>query len=358
MVMLTRDPSRNLLPFGALLAVFVILAVGGLAYVISLCRMPGESFVGTLPPLSVEQYQVKERLRSHVDFLCNVAGRRDYTNPAGLEKSADMIFSEFSRLGYSVRKERVPSPDLLSGTPAGEMEFWNIVAEKSGTTRPEEVLVIGAHYDTCAGTGTVGADDNASGVAGLLELARLFSSFQTARTVRFVALVNEEPPFFKTDYMGSRVHARQSVERGDKIVGMLCLEMIGYYSSEPKSQKYPFPLEKVLSKVYPSTGNFVAFVSDISSRQLLSRSLLAFRENAQFPSEGVFLPGWVQGIDWSDHASFWKHGIPAVMITDTAIYRNHFYHTPMDTPDSLDYESMARVVDGLQKVCLLLLAPE
>jgi len=154
--------------------------------------------------------------------------------------------------------------------------------------------------------------------------------------------------------MGSRVHARESAERGDKIVGMLCLEMIGYYSSELGSQQYPFPLEKVLSKVYPSTGNFVAFVSDVSSRKLLSRSLLVFRESAKFPSEGVFLPRWIQGIDWSDHASFWKYGIPAVMITDTAIYRNHFYHTPMDTPDSLDYESMARVVGGLEEVCLRL----
>jgi Zn-dependent M28 family amino/carboxypeptidase len=161
--------------------------------------------------------------------------------------------------------------------------------------------------------------------------------------VRFVAFVNEEPPFYRSEQMGSRVYARRSRERRDHIVAMLSLETIGYYSDEPGSQLYPFPLRFF----YPSTGNFLAFVANLGSRGLLREALASFRRNAQFPSEGVAAPAFIPGVDWSDHWSFWQESYPALMVTDTAPYRYPHYHTLQDTPDKLDYERLARVVMGL-----------
>ncbi len=201
--------------------------------------------------------------------------------------------------------------------------------------------MIGAHYDSVAGA--VGANDNGSGVAATLELARLMKDAKPSRTVRFVAFVNEEPPFYRSDQMGSGVYARRSRERKDNIVAMLSLETIGYYSDEPGSQRYPFPL----NFFYPSTGNFIAFVSNLGSRPLLHASIAAFRRHAGFPSDGVAAPAFIPGIDWSDHRSFWQEGYPALMVTDTAPYRYPHYHTPQDTPDKVDYERLARVITGL-----------
>ena len=161
--------------------------------------------------------------------------------------------------------------------------------------------------------------------------------------MRFVAFVNEEPPFYRSEQMGSRVYARRSRERRDHIVAMLSLETIGYYSDEPGSQLYPFPLRFF----YPSTGNFLAFVANLGSRKLLREALASFRRNAQFPSEGVAAPAFIPGVDWSDHWSFWQESYPALMVTDTALYRYPHYHTLQDTPDKVDYERLARVVKGL-----------
>jgi Zn-dependent M28 family amino/carboxypeptidase len=218
----------------------------------------------------------------------------------------------------------------------------NSEGDGKGTALVAEVIVVGAHGDSV--DGAVGANDNGSGVAAVLELARLFREAKPARTLRLVAFVNEEPPFFKTEQMGSRVYARRSKARGENVVAMFSLETIGYYSDRPGSQRYPFPL----GFFYPSTGNFIAFVSNLSSRALLHEVLASFRRHAEFPSESVAAPAFIPGVDWSDHWSFWKEGYPALMVTDTAPYRYPYYHTVQDTPDKVDYERAARVATGLQ----------
>ena len=216
--------------------------------------------------------------------------------------------------------------------------------EISGTASPGDIVIIGAHYDTVPGC--AGANDNTTGVAAVLELARLLSTRITDRTVRLVAFVNEEPPFFRTDLMGSRVYARRCRERDDNVVAMLSLETIGFYADEPGSQKYPFPF----SFFYPDTGNFVGFVGNLGSRSLTRRAIRAFRESTQLPSEGLAAPAWIPGIGWSDQWSFWQEGYPGVMITDTAPFRYPYYHTPQDTPDRIDYDRFARVVMGVSRV--------
>jgi hypothetical protein len=220
----------------------------------------------------------------------------------------------------------------------------NLDVEIPGETQPKEIVVIGAHYDTVYGTG--GANDNTSGVAAMLALARRFSGRTLDRTLRFVAFVNEEPPFFQTDQMGSRVYARWRRQRGDNVVAMLSLETIGYYDDASRSQKYPMPF----GLFYPSEGNFIGIVGSIGSRALVRRIVGTFREHEPFPCEGGALPAAVPGVGFSDHWSFWQEGYPAAMVTDTAMYRYPYYHHSGDTIDKVDFDGMARVVRGLEKV--------
>ncbi|MFT7461176.1 MAG: Zn-dependent M28 family amino/carboxypeptidase, partial [Planctomycetota bacterium] len=209
--------------------------------------------------------------------------------------------------------------------------------------------VVGAHYDTVLLS--PGADDNASGVSALLEIARGLHGERLSKTVRFVAFANEEWPFFGREKMGSYVNAEHSRDRNERISGMISLEMLGYYSKESYSQAYPRPL----NHFYPHQANFIAFVSNISSRKLLHETIGEFRRVSQFPSEGLIAPQFlVPDIKRSDHSSFWSYGYPAVMVTDTSNYRNRNYHTLRDRPDTLDYDSMARVVAGLQKTIMSL----
>ena len=191
-----------------------------------------------------------------------------------------------------------------------------------------------------------GANDNGSGPAALLELARAFAGARPARTLRFVAFVNEEPPHFQTDAMGSLVYARGCRERGERVVAMLSLETIGYYTDAPGSQNYPFPL----GLFYPSEGNFLGFVGNTASEQLVFDAIGSFRRHTRVPSEGGVLDERLPGIGWSDHWSFWQMGYPAIEITDTAPFRYAHYHEATDTPDKLDYDGFARVVVGLERV--------
>jgi hypothetical protein len=220
---------------------------------------------------------------------------------------------------------------------------YNLEIEFSGGPRRDEIVIVGGHYD--AVLGSPGANDNATGTAAVLELARLLAGQQLARTVRFVAFVNEEAPFFQTDAMGSWVYARRSRTRGEQVVAMLAIETIGFYSDVAGSQHYPCRLACSIL-----TGNFIGFVGNIASRALVHRSLAAFRQHTPFPSEGVAAPGWMSGIGWSDHWAFWQEGYPGVMVTDTALFRYAPYHTREDTPDQINYERMARVVAGLARV--------
>ncbi|MBC8870168.1 MAG: M28 family peptidase [Planctomycetes bacterium] len=298
-------------------------------------KMPGKSYHGELPELTAEEMALAKTLRNDVLWLATEIGERNVHKYENLVKAARYIEQSFANCGYTVER---------NAYQVRGRECWNVIAERKGQTRPNEIVVVGAHYDSV--TGSPGANDNVSGVAGVLALARSFSRKPTARTLRLVAFTNEEPPYFQTDLMGSRVYAQHCKKAGDNIVGMLCLETIGYFSDEEDSQKYPLPF----SLYYPSTGNFIAFVANADSASLVKNVAESFRRHAKFPSEGCALPERVTGVGWSDHWSFWQEGYQALMVTDTAPFRYPYYHRKEDTPDKLDYERMARVVSGMQHV--------
>lgn len=299
-------------------------------------RMPGDSFSGPLPELTAGEKVLAENLSSHIITLAGQIGERNAMRYENLQRSAKYIEEQFLANGFEVKSV----PYQISGNP-----FRNIEAEIRGYGESPEVIVFGAHYDSLSGT--VGANDNASGVAALLELARMCKSEEYQKTIRFVAFVNEEPPYFKTPQMGSLVYAQQARERGEKIAGMISLETVGYYTDEPSSQKFPLPW---LRYFYPRQGNFVAFVGSYKHAALLKKSLGAFRENAVLPSEGLLAPEWLLGVDWSDHWSFWKVGYPAMMVTDTALFRYPYYHTVHDTPEKINYPALSRLTAELKTV--------
>lgn len=274
-------------------------------------------------------------LRAHVQALAGEIGERNVWRPRALRAAEDYLRRQWQAQGYAVTAHEV----------AFEHERWaNLEVSRPGRRAPGEIVIVGAHYDSVSGS--PGANDNGSGVAALLELARRFAARDTGRTVRFVAFVNEEPPFFRTGDMGSRHYARAARAGSEDIRAMLALETIGYYDDAPGSQHYP-PL---FSLFFPDRGNFLGLVSNFGSRALLKRAVAAFRAASDFPIEHVATFGWVPGVDWSDHASFWDEGYPAIMITDTALYRYPYYHSGRDTPDKLDYARLARVTEGLVAV--------
>jgi Zn-dependent M28 family amino/carboxypeptidase len=299
--------------------------------------IPGHSYRGELPSLTDTEHASSGRMRHDVTYLAETIGERNTCHPAELAKAEKSISDRFSKLGYSTRIETYL---------VGSVKVSNVEATLTGQSKLHEIIVIGAHYDSARET--PGADDNASGVAVLLEIARHFKDLRPKRTIRFVAFVNEEPPYFQTDHMGSHVYARGCKRRHEKIVGMLCLESLGYYSTKAVSQIYPPPLEKL----YPDTGDYVAFCGDVASYPLLCRCIKHFRTTTQFPSEGLVAPDKLFSVGWSDHWAFWQAGYPAIMITDTAFLRNPHYHLPSDIPETLDYGRMARVTEGLMRVIL------
>jgi len=298
--------------------------------------MPLKSFREPLPALNAGQTALCDELRGHVTKLAGEIGERNAGyRPRSLDAAADYVQSMLVKSKLEVERQTFEA--------AGK-HCHNLVAEVRGRNQPDQIVVVGAHYDSVVGS--PGADDNASGVAALLALARWEELKQPARTLRYVAFANEEPPFFQTAQMGGLVYARRCRERDENVVAMLSLESLGYYDPSEGSQKYPLPL----GLFYPSRGDFVAFVGRSSDRALVRRCVKLFRESAQFPSEGGALPGALPGIGWSDHWAFWQADYPALMATDTAQFRSPHYHATEDTPDKLDYERFARVVDGLGKV--------
>ena len=301
-------------------------------------RMPGKSYAGSLPAPTQGQCVLRDGLRRDVTALATTIGERSVRKPRALAAAAAYIEAAFSNAGYTVARQEYAVSRFKTNNPV----VHNIEVEIPGTSS-NEIVVVGAHYDTVS---TPGADDNASGVAGLLAIARACTNMRPARTVRFVAFVNEEPPFFWKRDMGSLVYATRCKERKENVVAMFSLEMIGCYTNAPKSQKYPPPF----SLLYPSTGNFIAFVGNISSRSLVRQSVGVFRNAVKFPSEGAAVPSWAPGVGFSDQWSFWKCGYPGVMVTDTAFCRYEQYHTYDDTPDKLDFDGMARVVEGMTAV--------
>lgn len=314
------------------------------------------TYKGPLPELTAEERLLSSRLFNHVTVLAGDIGARSLTDaPDGLAKAAAYIDYVLRDYEYSPEREEFRVRTFNSNRreitetgislPRVEHTTCNIIAEVAGDRKASEIVVVGAHYDGVYNCPA--ANDNGSGVAALLELAKLMRRSSPARSLRFVAFTNEEPPFFRTDKMGSFVYAKGCKERNERIVAMICLETIGFYSSEANSQKYPHAL---LGTCFPSTGNFVSFVSNLKSARLLRRALKAFRKSVKFPSEGVSLPTAIRGVDFSDQFNFWKFGYPALMVTDTAFLRYPHYHEAEDTPDKLDYGMLARVVTGLAGV--------
>ncbi|MFQ5995158.1 MAG: M28 family peptidase [Acidiferrobacterales bacterium] len=287
---------------------------------------------GIKPGKEWERDMSVKRLSEHVHTLAGEIGERNMFHPPALREAADYIDRVWSEQGYEVAR--------YAYDVNGE-EATNLEATREGNDRANEIILVGAHYDSVIGS--PGANDNGTGIAALLELSRHFFKREPARSVRFVAFTNEEPPFFKTNTMGSRVYVKRTRSRGDNVLAMLCLETIGFYSDEPDSQHYP-PL---FSLFYPDTGNFIGFVSNFRSRSLLMRSVTAFRAASDFPIEYASTFAFIPGVDWSDHGSFWREGVPAIMITDTALYRYPHYHTARDTPDKVSYDHLASVTEGL-----------
>jgi len=272
------------------------------------------------------------RLREHVHILATEIGERNVWRPDALHETADYIRNVWSEQGLVVESQRYRVEGI---------ESENLEVSLPGTGQPEAILLVGAHYDSVVGS--PGADDNASGVAALLELPRLLVDAERDLSLRFVAFANEEPPFFFTAQQGSRVYARAVRRRGDDIRLMISLEMFGCYCDAPGCQRYP-PLFRYF---HPPQGDFIAFVSNLRSRRAMRRFARAFRRHSDFPCEQTATFAWVPGVGWSDHLSFWLHRYRAMMITDTAFYRYPCYHLPCDTPEKLDYRRMAKVTRGV-----------
>lgn len=273
-----------------------------------------------------------ERLRQHVMVLAQEIGERNIYRPQALIAAQDYIAGQWQAQGYTVTFHRYETQGVVSA---------NLEITRRGRINPDEYLLIGAHYDSVQGS--PGANDNGSGVAAMLEISRLFAQAEPVRSVRFVAFVNEEPPFFFWNSMGSLVYAKAAYARHDNIRFMVSLETMGYFRDEPGGQNYPV----FFRHFYPDKGDFIAFVSNFRSRRLMHRAATAFRSHSHFPLEHTATFSWIPGIGWSDHLSFWRQGYRAMMVTDTAFYRYPYYHTALDTPEKIDYPRLAQVSEGL-----------
>jgi Peptidase family M28 len=323
----------------SLLAVLLILAIaaagyGALHYMTS---VPGRSHIGALPPLTPEEAALAQSLKRHIATIA--AREHNLAHYDELEKVARYIEATLASFGYAVARQEF----LAGGKMVRNIE---VTIEPAAQNADPEVIVVGAHYDSVSGS--PGANDNASGAAAVLELARLARDLDTvgARRIRFAFFVNEEPPYFRTEAMGSLQYARALAKRNERVVAMYSLETIGFYSSEPGSQVYPAPF----GLVFPDRGDFVAFVGMLGSRALVRNTVRSFRSHTAFPTIGGVAPGFVPGIGWSDHWAFAEHGFQAVMVTDTAPFRYPHYHRPSDTPDKVDAEKVARVAKGMERV--------
>lgn len=278
---------------------------------------------------------LQEHLRDVVTTLAGKIGVRTYRDVERLDRAARSIADQFASFGYRVTRQ----PFRFSGNT-----YQNVIAELTGTASPEKILVIGAHYDTVRTT--PGADDNASGVAGVLGLARLMAGKPLRKTVRFVAFALEEPPVYRSSDMASYHYAKSLKERNERVEGMVCLEMIGYFCDKDGCQHYPFPF---MNLRYPKRGNYISLVGNLGSKAFTEAVAQGFSHGTDLPVITLNAPFFVPGIDFSDHWSFYQFGYQALMVTDTAFYRNPHYHAPTDLPQTLDYARMVKVVEGLKK---------
>ncbi len=311
---------------------------GGLAFaVLGLCLylfwMPGPATppAARAPLPAPAQESLEAEILRDVESL---GGERNMLHPAAYLAALQYLESEVKRAGYT--------PQRQTYAIESERDGVNLEAERKGNA---EIVVVGAHYDSVAGS--PGANDNGSGTAAVLALARRFANRSCKRTVRFVWFANEEPPYFQTEDMGSVHYAKRCRARNENVVAMLSLETLGYFTDEADSQTYPHAALKAL---YPDTGNFVAFVGNVGSASLVRQAIGVFRAHATIPSSGTAMFDVLPGVGWSDHWSFWQEGYAAIMITDTAPFRYPYYHTDEDTPDKLSYDKLAHAVIGLTAV--------
>lgn len=314
-----------------LLLLIAIISVSGWY----MMKMPGTSYRGPLPPLNQTEINIRNQLKSHIEYLAGKLGERNIWHKHNLDETEQYISSIFTDIGLQVSEQDY----LINSVPVK-----NIIGEKKGANEPDKIIILGAHYDTVYTS--PGADDNASGVAAILVIADLLKNISLPYTIRFVAFCTEEPPFFLSREMGSWQYAKLVKKKQENIIGMFSIESIGYYSTKKHSQRYPL----LLGLIYPNTADFIGFIGNLSSRSLVVKSIASFRRQVQFPSEGIAAPRFIPGVSWSDQWSFWKHGYQGVMITGTALYRNPNYHLPSDLPNTLDYDRMARVVFGLTRM--------
>ena len=310
--------------FLTLVVVLIGAVVGGIAIVIQPVKV-----IASQPP----QVDPK-RLEAHVKHLTVDLYPRSYDQLHNIDLAAQYIFNELEAAGGRVTVQDVYAP----GAP-----YKNIVARFGPPSGP--VVVIGAHYDTHGDT--PGADDNASGIAGLLELARLLGRTTQARPIELVAYALEEPPYFRTEHMGSAWHARSLRAANQEVAFMLSLEMIGFFSDEPGSQNYPVP---AMSLLYSDRGDFIALVGKLSDFGPMRRIKALMTGATNLPVYSLNAPPRLQGVDYSDHLNYWHEGFPAFMVTDTAFFRNKNYHLASDTYETLDYGRMAKVVQAVYAV--------
>lgn len=318
------------------LGILLFILLGVISWLWFSCfQMPGNNYNGELLPLTAQEKIIKDNLQRDINKLAVEIGARNYNNYENLNAAADFLESSFQEAEYEVNKQEYKINNQI---------FTNLEVEIKGVDKPDEIVIVGGHYDTAFTT--PGANDNGSGVAAVLELARRFADKKPSRTLRFVEFTNEEPPYFWTENMGSLVYAKGCKKRNENVVAMLSLETMGYFSDKEESQNYPFPL----NLIYPSQGDFIAFVGNVDSSKLVKKTVDLFRKQVKFPSEGLAFFNQIPGVGWSDHWSFWQQGYQGIMVTDTAPFRYTQYHTLDDVSDNIDYEKLARVVSGLEKV--------
>jgi Peptidase family M28 len=335
--------SLKMLLLGAALLAAALAAVAVFRY---MTAVPGRPHSGPLPPLTSEEALVARRLAAHIAAIASRPHNvRHYDE---LEQAARYIERDLAALGYA------PVPQVYN-VDRRDVRNIEAIIEPAEPTRARGTIVLGAHYDSVGDA--PGANDNGSGTAAILELARLLADLRGRSDVRIrlVLFVNEEPPYSHTPDMGSYRYARLLAEQEERIIGMISLETLGCFFEAPGSQRYPAPF----GLIYPSEGNFIAFVGLMGarSRAFLHAVIASFRRHTAFPTIGGVAPGFIPGIDWSDHWSFEQFRYPALMITDTALYRYPHYHRPTDTPDKVDVEKLARITRGLERVGRDIAAP-
>lgn len=310
--------------------IIVILLAAFLIY--SVLKIRSSASVSASGPNSPHVGDVHQ-LYTHVEHLSVTIGSRSVFEYDKIEATKRYIVSCLKTFGYI--------PTLQNYDYEGKT-FSNIIVSMPGVKYPDETVIIGAHYDTVYGT--PGADDNASAVAVLLEVCRALKSISPGRTLKLIFFFLEEPPVFRTEHMGSYVYAKEAKARNENIKAMICLEMVGYYSDKKDGQTFPLPL---MSMMFSTTPDFIAVVGNLKSRNLVDKVKNSLLKVSPIPVETLTSVSFVPGVDLSDHRSFWEMGYPAVMITDTAFYRNPNYHTENDTIDTLDFNTMADLLKGL-----------